>query len=182
MGFSQSENSLSPQRNYFGGTIIRRSRCIFESNDLDVMLRRIDNGLGAKQILSNEPNTATFQSQIESGLSHNNYAFVIPLTVDVDQDLQIIQNLREQFPHIILDTDANGVFLPGENIAWNDLIQFYQALDQYHIRMHEEPIMICQGELSPIFQLQNQINTPISLNQCFTNRQKLAEILTQAKI
>ncbi len=46
-----SRKQFIPPAELFWRYHYQESRCIFESNDLDVMLRRIDDGLGVKQIL-----------------------------------------------------------------------------------------------------------------------------------
>lgn len=80
----------------------------------------------------------------------------IKIKISPQNDVEIIQKIREEFPNVPLMADANGSYTLQE-------IELLKRLDEYHLMMIEQPF----GERGFMghAQLQKLISTPICLDE-----------------
>ncbi|MRX72426.1 o-succinylbenzoate synthase [Bacillus lacus] len=97
-------------------------------------------------------------SQIEA-YTHEGYRR-IKIKIKPHQDLEVVKEIREHFPDILLMADANSSY------TLND-IQRLQALDEYQLLLIEQPL--AADDIIDHASLQKSMVTPICLDESITS-------------
>lgn len=156
-------------------------RSEFDADDYDRMETKMKQGFNCKTHLQISKDFKEIEQQITESLKHNIYSFSVPIVQNLAFMVELIKQIRERFPEIILDTDANGGFQPNYNSSWEGIVEFYQKLDHFHIRYHEQPIAPSDG-FEPMEKLAMQIKTPLGWDESLVDLTSLDRILKFAAL
>jgi O-succinylbenzoate synthase len=92
--------------------------------------------------------------EVESGYQR------IKLKIKPGQDIKLVETIRRAYPDILLSVDANSAY---ELEYDTDL---FKRLDEFNLLMIEQPL--AAGDLVDHAKLQQQLNTPICLDESIT--------------
>ena len=99
----------------------------------------------------------------------------IKIKIKKGKDIKILKSVRKTFPDIHLMADANGDYS-------HDDLHILKRLDEFHLMMIEQPL--CYDDIYYHSLLQQQINTPICLDESIKNLNdaKTAQALGSCRI
>jgi len=129
-----SRKNYAPPQELFWRAFFDLGHASFESDDIDEMYHRMNAPHPVKYLLQPETYRNLYETQIERALKEKIKSFNFPLNLNLKQLLPQIMDLRDRFPDITLDIDANGIFRPGENVEWENLLEFYHHLEKETLR------------------------------------------------
>jgi O-succinylbenzoate synthase len=92
--------------------------------------------------------------EVESGYQR------IKLKIKPGQDIKLVETIRRAYPDILLSVDANSAYE-----LENDT-DLFKRLDEFNLLMIEQPL--AAGDLVDHAKLQQQLNTPICLDESIT--------------
>lgn len=167
-----SRKNYAPPQELFWRAFFDLGHASFESDDIDEMYRRMNAPHPVKMLLQPESYRNLYEAQIERALKDKIKSFSFPLGLNIKQQLPQIMDIRDRFPDITLDIDANGLFRPGENVEWKELLEFYHNLEKEKIRLYEQPLDYRVGWYA-INKFRETIKTPLSFDQSILTIQDL---------
>lgn len=126
---------------------------------------RIKNGLDSKISIGLKGQYSNYDAIISNAIKKGITAIKLKITPEPAYNSQLAKHVRSTFPEITMDTDANACFLPIKsldgNYSLNEIINLYNSMDKFKIRMHEQPSYFKEDHLLLHERLAREIAVPL---------------------
>jgi o-succinylbenzoate synthase len=129
--------------------------------EITEMNSRSSKGIPSKISIGFKDSYEEYSKEIDQGIKRGITAFKLKINTEPKNSIELLKYLRKNYPEIILDTDANASFRPSSSGSINDIIDFYKNLDEYNVRMHEQPSIFHGPHLDILKTLQTALKTPL---------------------
>ncbi|MHA1791291.1 MAG: enolase C-terminal domain-like protein [Promethearchaeota archaeon] len=137
----------------------------FSKQENDQRKKRLKNGFNSKISIGLKERYYMYDSIIYKGINEGINAFKFKITPKHRYNKKLLEYIRDSFPDIIIDTDANSSFIPERNhlyspdLSW--IIKTFKNLEKFNPRMHEQPSISGKDHFDILRRLQESINTPM---------------------
>lgn len=127
----------------------------------ELTLKRLKYGLSSKISLGFRERFTDYEEEIETALKSGVTAIKVKIAPNRARSVDLVAKIRAQYPHLILDTDANAAFRPGPEGDLTPLLAVYKDLEAYNVRMHEQPSLFRANHLKILRALQKELKTSL---------------------
>ncbi len=142
------------------------SKTYLQYSDIDEMVKNVRKGTALKMPVGFYEDLKEYKEIIDNAIDFGIQTIKLHILPDISSTIQLIEFVKNQYPSLKIETDANGSFNPINNhLNINDVVDFYKRLDQYNFQMHEQPLKIELAQENNIRTLMQSIDTPICFDE-----------------
>lgn len=131
----------------------------------EIHQKRKNGGIPSKCSIGLKAAISDYTEVIDEVVSRGIDAVKVKITPKREHSVDLLSLLRDHYPDLIIDTDANASFIPRRDIYGKPLlgsmIESYRKMDPFHCRMHEQPSVFLGDHLEIMKELQSNIDTAV---------------------
>ncbi|MBD3351170.1 MAG: hypothetical protein GF364_06765 [Candidatus Lokiarchaeota archaeon] len=172
------------------------SQSKFEFKDYSKILdrarrRRLEMGLKSKISIGlqkediKESRIQKYRKIIDEALNQGIDAIKLKITPGKRYNTNLIHLIRDEYSDLTIDTDANSSFLPQRDcfgrVNLNKIINIYNSMDKFNIRMHEQPSIFKRDHMQIFFELAKSINIPLCLDESIHSFYEVQHLISEFK-
>ncbi|MHA1681346.1 MAG: enolase C-terminal domain-like protein [Promethearchaeota archaeon] len=145
--------------------IVSQNGGLIDSNERNIRDERLRLGLESKISIGIKPRYYKYDSVIMQCMKHGINTFKFKISPNPRENVGLLEYIRDTYPDIIIDTDANSSFKPYYDTLGNtdagEIISVYKSMEKYNPRMHEQPSIFTGNHLEIFKNIQQQLETPL---------------------
>ncbi len=157
------------------------SRTYFQGTDLGYLRKYSKKGIQARLPIGIHESITQYDRILEYALKKKISTVKIMISTNFEQVIHLIEHIRDVYPSLKIDTDANGIFNPSELLPMSKIINFYRNLDKFNIGTHEQPFPLRFDQVKLFRELQQEIKTPLCMDESIRSLHDINEFTRIAK-